>query len=240
MKIAWLAPERDFQNPGGAEQADADMLSVRPEGVEVDMMLAWPETDLSEYDRVVVSSLRGLTAQQVGQLAFLSPVIWAHDMEFAGHWLYAKANPLITLTPTHREFEMSANSRLKNVKVNPGYMDLSQIPLPSVTRANALWAHRLVDHKGLDRAQQWSAEKHIPLDVMVGQPRHNVLAAMGSHQYFVLLSKIFDPGPRAVMEAQLMGCELVLDNVGYFEDPLQLREEIATAGEAFWEVVGCE
>jgi hypothetical protein len=61
---------------------------------------------------------------------------------------------------------------------------------------------------------------------------------MSRAKYFILLSDVFDPGPRAVMEAQLSGCELILDNVGYFDmGKAELRQEIDTAADRFWEVV---
>jgi hypothetical protein len=102
----------------------------------------------------------------------------------------------------------------------------------------ALWAHRPEPHKGLDRAVEWAEQNHVDLEVVVGRPQEYVRHMMQLASHFVLLSHIFDPGPRSVMEAQLCGCELVVDNVGYWDEPPeQLRERIDKADQAFWSLV---
>jgi glycosyltransferase involved in cell wall biosynthesis len=77
----------------------------------------------------------------------------------------------------------------------------------------------------------------MELEILMDRPREEVIAAMRRTMYFVLLSKIQDPGPFAVMEAQLCGCYLVLDNVGSWPDADELREVLNNADKDFWGLV---
>lgn len=242
MRIAWIS-NRDYDNPGGAEAADMDMIRHAPITDEA-VRIVRPEDpyfyDLGDFDRIVVSTLRGLTAQQIGFLATLKPVIWVHDMEFTGHWIYQKARALITLTPPHRDLELENRPTLDSSKVhvNPGWFDTSMIQEFDKVPDSALWAHRIIWHKGLDLAQAWATQNDKFLSVLIGRPRQEVLRAMASSEYFVLLSHIFDPGPRAVIEAQLSGCKVVLDNVGFFQESQEdLFKIVDNAADSFWGVV---
>jgi hypothetical protein len=74
--------------------------------------------------------------------------------------------------------------------------------------------------------------------VMSDYPRGQVLEEMARARWFLLLSTIYDAGPRAVIEAQILGCEVVLENVGHFDEPPDvLAERIRNADRDFWGAV---
>lgn len=241
MKIAWVTHRLLFQGfIGGAEMADETMIRRRPEGVDVTLIAPGGVAhDLSTFDRVVVSGLGGFTQGELDIVAGCAPTVWVHDSETTGHPLHRKAGNLICLTPQHLEREreklLTPDERCW---INPGWMDTSLL-YPVSKNPIALWAHRNVPHKGLDRARQWAEENNIELKVLTDAPQEQVWEEMRSAAYFILLSYIFDAGPRSIIEAQLCGCSIIAENVGGFfdEDEHQLRERINRADKDFWEVV---
>lgn len=237
MKIAWISARDYDRMEGGAEQADKNMMKLCPE----ELTLLGSGFDqhrlLTEFDKVVVSTLRGLSAQEIGVIALTKPAIWVHDMEYHGHWLYSKARPFIALTPPHLAKEREAVD-IEHATLNPGQFDTDGLKDYNGKANFALFAHRNIWHKGLDRAQLWCADNEVPLHVLQDVYRGKVIEAMKLAKYFILLSHIFDPGPWSVMEAQLCGCELIIDNVGFYDEPSdELRARINNAGQMFWEDV---
>jgi hypothetical protein len=239
MKLAWVT-HRQFDDFGGAERADRQMLERRPEGVDVTLIRpGGVDEDLADFDRIVVAGMYGFSTGELHILGRLKPIVWAHDMQLTGHWLYDEASHFIALNQTHLDWEKEGNLfKRTELHLNPGWMDTADL-VGEVRRVpnTALWAHRPIDHKGLDLAQAWATEGDKELVVMTDSPQVEVWDMMKRVQYFVLLSKIRDPGPFSVMEAQLCGCELVVDNVGYWPDVDELRERLNTADKDFWELV---
>lgn len=241
MKVAWVT-HRDWDaKAGGAEAADYETVRRRPGDLKVTVI--WPggvDDELEEFDKVVVSGLYGFSSRELNRLAKTKPVFWIHDMQFTGHWFYTSANKLIFLTPRHQEVELKKlpKSVPYNTFVNPGPMDMSGLSPAREKQDFALWAHRPEAHKGLDLAAAWAKDNNVKLEVLVSRPRSEVIQQMRIAKYFVLLSHIFDPGPRAIMEAQLCGCELVInDNVGFFDvSREELQVKLMTAAHDFWEI----
>jgi glycosyltransferase involved in cell wall biosynthesis len=241
VKIAWVT-HRDLQSDvGGAEAADREMLERRPEGVEV--MVVGPGgigPDLKDQvDKVIATGFYGFGSRELNELGRLSPVLWIHDTMFSGHWIMLEAPRLILLTPQHMEYELQKNPMLdrKRISLNPGHMDTEGYE-PGQKEHYALWAHRPTPGKGLDLAAVWSEENDVPLVIAVNRPREDVRQLMSTAEFFVLLSHDMDPGPRAVMEAQLSGCGIIVNElVGmYDEPPAALRKRLDTAAQDFWEV----
>lgn len=244
MRVAWVT-HRDIQSrAGGAEAADMDMLALRPEGIDVTLVKPGGiRADLKEYDRIVATGFVDYTARELNELSRLQPILWVHDAQFSGHWVYEEATKIIVLTPQHLEYELEKNPRLKRDQfiINPGWMNTSGMMPMGTKEHKALWAHRAEPHKGLDNAESWAKEHDVPLEVMVGRPHEEVIYEMARSEYFVLLSHIMDPGPRSVMEAQLCGCKIIAnDKVGWFDEDLQdLNTRLSHADKAFWEAI-CE
>ena len=238
--IAWVS-HRDYDGVGGAEHSDHEMIARRPSDVEVTWVgPGGADETLGDFDKVVLTGLYGFTPRELANIARCKPYFWVHDTQFSGNWIYIEAKLVICLTPAHMAYEIDKNPLLTPAKVvmNPGWMDVSEPHSDGNFMNRALWAHRPEPHKGLDLALEWGIENGVELDVLVGRPRTEVLDAMASHKYFVLLSHIFDPGPKSVMEAQLSGCELITnENVGMIEDLDLLKGLLSAADKNFWELV---
>lgn len=238
MRIAWVT-HRSFDDTGGAERADRMMLDRRPDDVKVTLIgPGGVADDLEDYDRVVVAGMYGFSSSELRILSRMSPVVWAHDMQFTGHWLYDEASIFIALNATHLKWEKEkARFKRPQIEINPGWMDTNLCYALTKSPGSALWAHRNISHKGLGRAIEWADATGADLEIMMNQPHQKVLEAMRVAEQFVLLSEIRDPGPFAVMEAHLCECKLVLDNVGVWEDRDELRETLNNADKHFWGLV---
>lgn len=241
MRVAWISSRNYHLMEGGAELADMKMLDEVPNFVELTMVdpITINDIDLGEFDATVLACLRYFTAEQLGRIAITRPVIWSHDMEYAGHWIYPIGKAFVALTPRHMEVELKEQPLIQRPYVNPGYFDTSEIHYDCKKRKAAVWAARLHAHKGLDNAQAWSEKEGVPLRVFTDRPRTVVLREMCEAEYFVLLPKLFDPGPWSVIEAQLAGCRLVVnENVGYYDLPREeVKQLIDNAAKEFWDVV---
>jgi len=243
-KVAWVTHTSLFTGYiGGAEMADEAMIRRAPVGVNVTVM--HPQNlpdDLESYDRVVISGMVGLDIESIERLIAMSPVSWLHHQQEPMallRWLYEGSSYVVTLTPQHEEIERRwlPNARFA---MNPGWFDTTEC-VNLGKSMDALWSHRDVWHKGLELAKDWAQKNDADLTILTDAPRMQVLNMMAIHRRFVLLSEIFDAGPRSVMEAQLSGCELVVnENVGWFDEPVpQLRKRIEAADTEFWRLV-CE
>lgn len=243
MRIAWVTSKQVGHHViGGAEMADADMISQAPEGWEVEVCRLRDLDQVMAADKVVITNVRDEVLESVAVVAQKPHVVWTHDIESFDirTKILADSGTLVALSQKHLDF-LSPHTTPRRSTLNPGWMDTSLVPEGGARDQEiALWAHRDIKHKGEKAAWTWAREKGIPLRVVKNRPREEALAAMREATYFLLLSDILDPAPRAVMEAQLSGCELVVnDQVGYYdESPDELRARLDGAGKHFWDLVG--
>jgi hypothetical protein len=255
VRVVW-ASDRTWALQGGAEFADKAMISRKPADVDV-YMLAPGFADvgnsveaLLQADRVVVTGVHRFSEREIGIIAMKRPVVWAHDVDTLGHPLHGLASDLICGSPLHQTIEEAGLHRSgawagPRVHLCPGWFDTSLwddpvYDVPAEKREKrALWAHRPVWSKNLLGAQAWCQERKIPLHVMMARPREEVLAKMAEVRYFVLLSHIVDPAPWAVIEAQLSGCEVIVNElVGWYGMPREdLRTAIDHQDAVFWGIV---
>lgn len=206
------------------------MLDARPTDTQVELIGPTGVGDgyLDEFDHIIVTGFYQFGSIELNEIARHKFSLWIHDVQLSGHWLYESAANIICLTPEHRDYEVDKNPMLKTKKIqlNPGTLSDTDQMYPEEKQNFALWAHRDIEHKGEDLAHEWAQQEHVNLQVYKNIPRFEVIERMRQARYFILLSHIFDPGPRAVMEAQLCGCMLILnENVGRWELP---REELIT------------
>lgn len=223
--------------------ADEAMIGQAPDSVRVAVLHTESlPPSLYQYDRVVVSGVMGLNHEAVQKLVDVDLTCWLHH-EMPQHptlaWMFQEAKWTIALTDRHAEHEAQWAHGV-NWATNPGWFDTSEC-YETDKFGDTLWAHRDVWHKGLYAARDWAVSNDAHLTVLMNASRQEVLFEMARHQRFILLSEIFDPCPRAVMEAQLSGCELVVnDRVGWFDEPKDvLKDRIDNAGREFWRLV-CE
>lgn len=243
MKVAWISHRDVKEGVGGAEGTDRDMLDRRPHGADVTLVGPGGVTGeyLDTFDRLVCTGIWGFSSRELNELGKRAFTYWPHDVQNAGHWLEEMATHLVFKNPVHKNFMLKQNPALKSkdIVLNPGALSGMEELFDGAKEDRVLWAHRLELHKGLDLAVEWAAKRGIPLDIVVNKPRETVFEAMRSAKYFILLSRIFDTGPRAILEAQLCGCEVIVsNNVGYWDTtPELLSAMLHRAADEFWELV---
>lgn len=240
MRVAWIAHHDVRRGVGGAERTDQDQLWVRPPGVKVDVM-PHPPRSWAGYDRVVISRTEKLTQRDCARIADTRPVFLSHGDVLPHNSSTTKviraSEPFLTLSVLSLRSITRWAGEIPHGEVFVPWMETVAIRNLEPKRDVALWAHRNVRHKGLDAAKRWAKQRGVPLQTIHGRPRSEVLTAMATTRWFVLLSTILDGGPRSVKEAQLSGCELVVnDKVGVV--PVDdLRVGIEQAPERFWRYV---
>ncbi len=99
--------------------------------------------------------------------------------------------------------------------------------------------------KGTDAAKQWCQDNNKEYEVLQGLSHRQVLEKMATAEGFVYLPLGGDTCPRMVIEAQLLGCEVVTnDNVQHMSDiPFsegnidEIETYLYTNREVFWNTV---
>ena len=125
----------------------------------------------------------------------------------------------------------------RDIRVCPAPMDTSLIPQCVPKEDFALWASRDHPLKGKWDAIAWAMNAGIKMVSLTNQPRETVLEHMARASVFVHLPHNHDPCPRTVIEAEIAGCEIVVnENVGRV--PVRGADEVAAyvegAAERFW------
>lgn len=224
MLVAWIShqwadpePKRrghgllSGRHAGGAEMTSEEMRDQRPE--DVDLLLLDSRQDLGparHADVVVVAATELIPVEAYPFLAGLRPLLWlrspqapvARDLvESAGRVLWAS-----------HEMARSHGWRLDDYEVCSAPLDPTEVPRGVPKEPWALWAARDIWHKGRDAAREWAEGAGVELRELTDVPRPTVLEAMGRARWFVHLPVGFvDPCPRTVIEAEIAGCELVLN-----------------------------
>lgn len=246
MRVGWVSPT--FPTPiGGAEMADRDMKVTAPEGVEIVDIDPFDDMPLLEScDRVVITRLPFSPPQEaVERLLAMEPVCrsWGIVPRVVGlHHLFTGARAYMAASDLHWRAD-SEWVECSRVLISPGYRNLETID--EVNREfefharwnRVVWAHRMVGHKGLDLAVEWAQKNDRWLHAMFNAPYLCVLEAVRKSTHFILLSKIIDAAPFAVIEAQLLGCELIVNSLvgGWFDG--SIRERVESAPSDFWGLV---
>lgn len=251
MRVAWLshqfaaaadAPKRPGLLPGrfagGAEMSTEEMIAQAPDGVEVvRFRLPSDLPDLSEFDRVVVGATEHLRQEVAERLLPLRPVYWVRSVQQP--WLgrfFEKSALLVWPSDVCARWHDWCKSPYQ---VCPAPMDVSAIPRDVPKEDFALWAARDIWHKGRDAAREAAAQRGWPLKEITDSDRSVVLQAMGRARWFVHLPQgMVDPCPRAVIEAEIAGCEIVTNDL-CGRVPVRgadaVAEYVSGAGERFWE-----
>jgi len=251
MRVAWVShqfagaddtPKRPGLLPGrfagGAEMSTEEMIAQAPDGVEVvRFRLPSDLPDLSGFDRVVVGATEHLRQQVAEDLIPLRPVYWVRSVQQP--WLeryFEKAALLIW--PSHECARWHEWSHTR-YEVCPAPLDVTEIPRGVEKEDFALWAGRDVWHKGRDAARRFAQERGWTFKEMTDSDRSSVLHEMGRARRFVHMPQgLVDPCPRAVIEAEIAGCEIVTNEL-CGRVPVRGADAVAeyVAGSAgrFWE-----
>ena len=249
MKVGWLShqwptpddtPARPGLLPGrwagGAEMLQELMRSKAPEGVEiVPVDSRGPLDSLQGCDVIVASGLELLGDEDLRRLEAFRPVLWLMSP------FHIRFERLFSVgRPVWASEALRASAGFSGGPVCPGWWDTSAVPEARTRDCDALWAHRDVWHKGEGAAREWAAREGRTLTVLKNRPRPEVLHAMAGADTFVLLPTIVDPCPTAVIEAEIAGCNIVVNSlVG--RTPVRGRqaniEYIEGCADRFWEYV---
>lgn len=246
MRVAWIANVltggESFYLPGehagGGEMADAGMIALRPDGVEVTMVNPAEWQHALDYDRIVITGTEQLTYEAMFALAQRKPIVWLHSLSIERYGLkelITKADPFLTMSELHAKHEFGW-SGVRSMW-NHGWIDPDDVT-PAVTKSeHALWAARNHPQKGLMGARIWAQNHGVPLVEITDAPRREVLDAMSVARYFVLLPKGFDTCPRTLIEAELAGCEIVTNQWAGRRDPGDIREVLLAQPGKFWSLL---
>ena len=229
---------------GGAELSDYEYLSASPEGVD------WEYTTpkmAGTYDRLLVTSLEGLSDADLANLGALEPAVFLHH-DVAPSPARARfledARVVMLHTPAH-EMRTRAWCNPRRVELVLSAIDTSMIKPAEEKQRFVLAASRNHPLKGLKNAKIWAAKHGYPCLVLTRQPREKVLEAMSIAEIFAHFPLEFESECRSVIEAVLSGCRIETNqNVGLtsirgWHDPVELRGLVDAAPEQYWRLV-CE
>jgi hypothetical protein len=242
MRVAWVShqwPDADGTFVGGAEFIQHEMRLRAPDDVEVVNCGPYDVDRALGCDRIVVAGFERLTADGVSRLDGRVDVMWLMSPPLPQvHPLMLSCRNLLWASHEMRHhFGWDRGEELS------GSWDGTVVPEGRVKADVAVWAARDVWHKGRDNAREWAKDRGVELLEFSGRPRAEVLDAMAGARWFVHLPNYpFDPCPTTVIEAELAGCEIVVnDLVGRV--PVEGREAIVDHleenGRRFWRLV-CE
>lgn len=248
MRVAWVShqwPEEPRNRgrgllsgrwAGGAEMTTEEMICARPDGVEMLLLSSRGDLDLmSTADVVVVAATEELPDRSLRLLEEMRPVLWLRSTQQERCRTLVERARLVVWAS--HEMARSFGWR-DDYEVCSAPMDVTEIPRGVPKEDFALWAARDVWHKGRKNAQAWAADAGVPLVELDDVPRETVLEHMGRARWFVHLPVGFvDPCPRTVIEAEIAGCELVVnDLVGRV--PVRgadaVAEYVSGQAERFW------
>ena len=216
---------------GGAEMLQDSMRSKGPDVVPLDTR---GPVDFDGFDRLVVAGAELLSDEQVERLAALRPLVWLMSPPAPRLLpLLEAASPLVWASPEMMAWFPWAPKG----EVCSGWFDTSEVEAGS-KRPMALWAARSHPQKGRGNAHAWAVNAGLPFKALTNVPRATVLSEMAVASHFVLLPwGIPDPCPTTVIEAEIAGCEVVVNGlVGRVpvRGPDAVREHIEGHAERFW------
>ena len=227
---------------GGAELSDAEYLAHAPDGVE----WAYIEADEAEtVDRVLVTSLEGLSEHGARMLEPFEPVVFLHHATRPERWkasLLKRARRVMLHTPAHL-MKTRAWADLPEVILVLSAMDESELYPAAVKEPFAVAACRDHPLKGLANARVRAAREGYPLMVMTCEERRDVIMMMRRAEAFIHLPLAFESEGRAVIEAVLCGCKVFANahvgvtSVPGWDDPDVLRKLVAEAPRVYWDAV---
>lgn len=227
MRVAWVSHQwpRDDDAPaqsdallpgryaGGAEFLQDQMRSRAPDGIE------WVHVDprqhdgdlsvLETVDRTIVGSVDLLSPDQIATLIPRRPLVWCMSGQSTRVLpLLEAASPLVWASEQMRDWYPWAPLG----EVCSGWFDTTGIRSEDRREGFALWAARDHPQKGRLNARVWAADRGVQLIEMTNAPRRVVLEHMSRASRFVLLPNDYDPCPTTCVEAEIAGCEVIVNS----------------------------
>ena len=221
---------------GGAEMSTEELLAQAPD--DFDVTVFRPESgmpDAEQFDRVIVGATERLSDDDMAYLASWQPVVWVRSPQTRkAARLLSQASVLVMPSPEMVVWHEWVN---REILVCPAPMDTSVIAGGVEKEQFALWAGGDHPLKGKWDAVAWAMDSDLKIVTLTNQPREVVLEHMGRASVFVHLPHNHDPCPRTVIEAEIAGCDIVVnENVGRV--PVRgadaVAEYVEGAAERFW------
>lgn len=194
---------------GGAELLQYNMRSRAPHDVEI-IEIRPGELDLIDgCDDLVVAGLAGFPDDELARLASRRPLAWIMSVPHPRELPLLEASRVVWASP-----EMMGWFRwAPEGEVCSGWFDTSEVPTGVEKHDTALWAARDHPQKGRIAARLVADRMGVELVELTNVPRPQVLEAMGAAAYFILLPKSHDPCPTSVVEAEIAGCEIIVNGL---------------------------
>jgi hypothetical protein len=197
---------------GGAEFLQDMMRSKAPDGVELVLVDVTDETFedvLAGCDRVVVGATERLPGSRVGWLAGRRPVCWLMSPQQPRMAGLLERSMVLWASVLLRE----ATGFGPEGEVCPGWWDTSVVPRGVAKEPFVLWVGRDEPWKGREAARSWAEGEGREFVALTNVPRVTVLEHMGRAATFVHLPSIVDPCPTTVIEAEIAGCDIVVNSL---------------------------
>lgn len=249
MKVLWVSnqfPSDDYVNrpssllsgryAGGAEMCVEEVMKYAPDHVEIITHSPSFPIPKIDFDSVVIASTDDLSDYRISEYAELSPVVWLQSPQ------PPRVAPLFegaskVFMPSQEFYDWHEWLSVE-YELLPSPMNVEKIPRNQPKEDFVLWAGRNHPYKGMDAARAWAVERGLPFVGMWQNSREEVLEAMGRARYFVHLpNTVVDPCPRTVIEAEIAGCEVIVNSlVGRVSvrGSEAVAKAVTESGKGFW------
>jgi len=218
---------------GGAEMVQELMRSKAPADVELVLVDSrGPIDEALDCDRIIVAGVELIAPLRQKRLVDAGAKVWLMSPPCPAYHYLLNNSEVAWASDGLRTYGGYTGGI-----VCPGWWDTSVVPEAVERDIDVLWAHRDHPLKGEAAVRQWCEDNGRQLTVVKNRPRSEVLEAMSRARTFVHLPYVFDPCPTAVIEAEIAGCEIVVNNlVG--RTPVRGREAnidyIEGCADLFW------
>lgn len=270
MNILWIADFSVKENKGGAQQTNDIMIKAgRKRGHKIDIVLQGSQRRSAiGYDLVVLNNVSLIEKEYLDDLVASGRCIrYEHDYWVAENYpeLYKRVRRNIFLSPLHLEMaEKIVGYKIENVTLIPSPISSKLFNMEGVKkkRGTVLYTGQLCEKKGIDGFVKYIKDNpHLEftvigwgqdVDKVRGYDNVTILDEMEmkdlveyykESEYFYHRPEWKEPFGRAVMEAYLCGCSLILnDNVGAvswdwdFSNYDQVVENLNSV-DKFWKVL---
>ena len=266
IRIGWVADHFYPEYLGGAEITDYLMIKAGEErGYEIVRLGREDVSDesLRDLDFLVVSNVHTFTSREVECILRKRFILYLHDPVIDPHTPILLKNAVLAvfLSPLHKRFFQERLHLPGRVLVCPPPVMIER--QPSTEREEfAVYAGLIAKHKGIYNVLDY-ARKHPSLRIyLVGRSqvpdlnlpgnveylgvleREELLDLLSRAKYFIHLPEWVEAFGRAVAEAYLCGCQLIVnDKVGFlsypwnFKDREGVKRALASSPQVFWDAV---
>jgi len=267
IRVGWVADHFYPEHLGGAEITDYLMMKAGEErGYEIVRLDKGKVSDyrnLAKLDFLIVSNVHSFSKEQIENILRKRYVLYLHDCVIDPHTpiLLKHASLVIFLSPLHRRFFEERFIVPRRVLVCPPPIEVGQYDA-SEKEDFAVYVGLIVKHKGIFNVLDYARRNPSLKIVLVGRslvpnlslPRNveylgqlergELLKLLSRAKYFIHLPEWVEAFGRAVAEAYLCGCQLIVnERVGFlsypwnYDDREEVKRELSKSRDVFWNAV---